>query len=67
MDTIGDAQFRVMCEMWGVDRAIEGANNMGFEPTKEQIEAAREAETATHERWDRYFKALLKPKEQKDG
>ena len=30
MDKIGDAQFRVMCDMWGVDSAIKAAKRMGM-------------------------------------
>lgn len=56
MDKIGDAQFRVMCEMWGVERAISTAKNMGHKPTEEQINAAREKEQDIKERWDKVFK-----------
>lgn len=61
MDKIGDAQFRVMCDMWGVDRAIEAAKCMGMTPTQEQIEAEKQKENAAQERWNAVFKK--KPKE----
>lgn len=56
MYKIGDAQFRVMCEMFGVDSAIKAAKRMGMKATDEQIAAAREKEVAMHERWDSAFK-----------
>ena len=59
MDKIGDAQFRVMCDMWGVDSAIKAAKRMGMTATTEQITAAREKETAEQERWN----SIFKPKE----
>lgn len=59
MNRIGDAQFHVMCEMWGVDRAIESAGNMGFKPSKEQIETERVKEVETIKKWD----AIFLPKE----
>ena len=56
MDKIGDAQFRVMCDMWGVDGAVKAAKRMGMKASEEQIAAAREKETAMQERWNRAFK-----------
>lgn len=56
MDKIGDAQFRVMCDMWGVDGAVKAAKRMGMSPTQEQIEAMRQKEKATQERWKNVFK-----------
>ena len=50
MAKIGDAQFRVMCKMWGVDAAIRAAKGMGFTPAKEQIEANRQAEQRVFEK-----------------
>ena len=60
MDKIGDAQFRVICDMWGVDSAIKAAKRMGMAPVKEQIEAARQRETAAQERWNSVFKQVAK-------
>ena len=60
MDSIGNAQFHVMCEMWGVDRAINAAENMGMKPSKVQIEVEREKEKDIIKKWDRIFK----PKEE---
>jgi hypothetical protein len=62
MNKIGDAQFRVMCDMWGVDNAIIAAKRMGLTSTQEQIDAAKQKEIATQERWNSVFK-----KEQKEG
>lgn len=59
MDKIGDHQFHVMCEMWGIDQAIKTSNRMGMAPTDEQIEAERQKENATRERWN----SIFKPKE----
>lgn len=56
MDKIGDPQFHVMCEMWGVDQAIKASNRMGMAPTDEQIEAERRKENAVQERWNSVFK-----------
>lgn len=56
MDKIGDAQFRVMCDMWGVDNAIMAAKRMGMAPTQEQIAEAKQRETAWQEKWNRLFK-----------
>lgn len=55
MDKIGDTQFRVMCEMWGVERAILVANNMGYEPTEKQINAGKKKEQDIKERFDKAF------------
>lgn len=55
-DKIGDAQFRVMCEMWGVDHAIKAAKRMGMKASDEQIAAARGKEAAAQERWNAVFK-----------
>lgn len=56
MDKIGDAQFHVMCDMWGVDGAIKAAKRIGMAPTQEQIEAAMRKETETQERWKSVFR-----------
>ena len=56
MDKIGDMQFRVMCDMWGVDGAVKAARRMGMKATDEQIAAAKEKEAAMQERWNRVFK-----------
>lgn len=56
MDKIGDAQFHVMCDMWGVDAAIKAAKRMDFSATQEQIEVERDKERQTKERWDAIFK-----------
>lgn len=55
-DIVGDAQFRVMCDMWGVDGAIKAAKRMGMAPTQEQIAKATRKETAAQERWNRVFR-----------
>ena len=44
MIKIGSAQFHIMCEIWGVDRAIEAAKNMGMKATQKQIATERERE-----------------------
>lgn len=56
MDKIGDAQFRVMCDMWGVNGAVKAAKRMGMSPTQDQIEAATQKETEAQERWNSVFK-----------
>lgn len=61
MNQIGDAQFRVMCDMWGVDEAIKAVRRMGMTATTEQITMARNAEATEQERWNAIFKQ--EPKE----
>lgn len=58
-DKIGDAQFRIMCNMWGVDAAVAASKRMDMIPTEKQIDAAREKERASQERWN----SIFKPKE----
>ena len=60
-DLIGDAQFRVMCNMWGVDKALEALGRMGMGVTSEQVHQARQKEDEVQERWNRVFKK--EPKE----
>lgn len=56
MDKIGDPQFHVMCQMWGVDAAVKAARRMDMAPSDEQIEAERRKENAAQERWSGVFK-----------
>ena len=56
MNKIGDAQFRVMCDMWGVDGAVKVAKRMGMAPTQKQITEAARKETAAQERWKSVFR-----------
>ena len=60
IDKIGDAQFRVMCDMWGVDGAVKAAKRMGMAPTNEQMEAARQKEMAIQKRWNSVFRQKTK-------
>lgn len=60
MDRVGDAQFRVMCKMWGVERAIEAANAFGLNPTQEQIDAMLAKQDALLEKADAVLKGMLK-------
>ena len=55
VDKIGDVQFHVMCEMWGVDQAIKAASRMGMKPSKEQVETERGKEAATVKARDSIF------------
>lgn len=64
MDKIGDAQFRVMCGMWGVDAALKALKRMGMTATAEQITVERDKEAAVQERWNTIFnKNPIEPKE----
>ena len=56
MDKIGDAQFRVMCRMWGVDQAVKTLGKMGMEASEEQVAAALEREAEESKRWKDIFK-----------
>ena len=38
---IGDAQFRIICSMFGVDEAIKAVKSMGMSVTKDQINNAQ--------------------------
>ena len=59
MDKVGDAQFCVMCNMWGVDQAIKALTRMGMQATDEQIAAERKKEAETHKRLSEVFKTLV--------
>lgn len=56
MDKIGDPQFHIMCQMWGVDAAIKALKRMGMVATDNQIESERKRETEIQERWNSVFK-----------
>ena len=56
MDKIGDAQLRVMCDMWGVDAAVKAVKRMGMTVSEEQIAMEKEKEAAIQERWNYIFK-----------
>lgn len=55
-DKIGDAQFHVMCNMWGVDHAIKVIKRMNMTVTDEQIARERENELASQEKWNNVFR-----------
>ena len=63
MDNIGNKQFHVMCQIWGVDQAIKAAARMDMAPSKEQIETERQKEMEQNKTWDRAFRP--EPKENK--
>lgn len=56
MSKIGDPQFRVMCDMWGVDSALKALSRMGMTATQEQIDAARAKEAESQKRWNNVVK-----------
>ena len=53
---IGDPQFRVMCNMWGVEKALQALKRMCMTVTQEQIDAARAKEAESQERWNNVVK-----------
>lgn len=55
-DKIGDAQFRVMCKMWGADHAIKAIKRMDMTATDEEIARERENELASQEKWNNVFR-----------
>lgn len=57
---IGDKQFHVMCEIWGVDQAIEDVWEMGMSVTNEQIETERNKEAEKNKRWKDMVKGVTK-------
>lgn len=59
-DKIGDTQFRVMCEMFGVKHAVVAAKNMGLQPTQEQIYAMMDEEESEIDEWGLRIKGMHK-------
>ena len=55
-DNVGTPQFRVMCDMWGVDSTLKALKRMGMTATQEQIDAARAKEAEAQERWNNVVK-----------
>lgn len=64
---IGNPQFHVMCEMWGVDNAIEAVKRMGMSVTKEQIRKERDIEAKNNKRWGKIFNKLKIIEKEKEG
>ena len=58
MDKIGNPQFHIMCQMWGVDMALKALKKMGMEATREQIATERNREAEAQERWNTVFKEV---------
>lgn len=57
---IGDAQFHVMCEMFGVGEAIKAVKRMGMSVTKDQINNAQKKEAEKNKRWNDMIKSITK-------
>ena len=57
---IGDAQFRIMCSMFGVDEAIKAVKRMGMSVTKDQINNAQKEEAEENKRWNDMIKSITK-------
>lgn len=57
---IGDAQFRIMCSMFGVDEAIKAVKRMGMSVTKDQINNAQKEESERNKRWNDMLKSITK-------
>lgn len=57
---IGDAQFRAMCEMWGVEQTIDALKGIGMTVSDEQVTLAREKEAEENERWENIFRRSMK-------
>lgn len=55
---IGDASFRVMCEMWGVDEAVQAVHRMGMAVEERQIERERQTEKKRSEGFKRIYRRL---------
>lgn len=55
---IGNPQFHIMCDMFGVDEAVGAVKRMGMSVTKEQIEKALDREAKNNKRWEKIFKKL---------
>lgn len=67
MDKIGNPQFRIMCQMWGVDMALKALKKMRMEATREQIAAERNREAEAQEQWNTVFKEVKRKNENKRG
>ena len=57
---IGDAQFRIMCAMFGVDEAIKAVKRMGMSVTKDQINNEQKEEAEKNKRWNDMIKSITK-------
>lgn len=57
---IGDAQFRIMCSMFGVDEAIRAVKRMGMSVTKDQINNEQKEEAEKNKRWNDMIKSITK-------
>ena len=57
---IGDKQFHVICEIWGVDQAVESVWEMGMSVTNEQIETERKYEAEHNKRLRDKIKKIIK-------
>lgn len=59
-DKINPGAFRVMCNLRGVDAAVEAAKRMGVTIPDDMIQTQRENEKEVHARWDRVVKDVLR-------
>lgn len=60
--------FRVMCEMWGVETAIEKAKEFGIDVSQEEIDAQKKTQEQKFQNARRVLGALRNEvKEKKDG
>ena len=57
---IGDAQFRIMCSMFGVDESIKAVKRMGMSVAKDQINNEQKKEAEKNKRWNDMTKSIIK-------
>lgn len=55
-DKINPGAFRVMCNLWGVDNAVEHAKRMGMTIPEDMIQVQRDKENELYAMWNANFK-----------
>lgn len=58
--------FRVMCEMWGVETAVEKAKEFGIDVSQEEIDAQKKTQEQKFQNARRVLALLNEEKEKKD-
>ena len=59
--------FRIMCEMWGVETAVEKANEFGIKVSLEEIDAQTVTQRQKFQNARMVLALLNNEKEKKDG
>ncbi|MBP5461923.1 MAG: hypothetical protein J6Y20_07350 [Lachnospiraceae bacterium] len=67
MNKDGRSPFRVMCDMWGVDKAIQKAKAIGLEVSEEEIAEQRAEDARFIESISAAIKAVKETVEDEQG